>query len=272
MKRLVILAFFCSQLISCHQTAHTDNDSGWVKEPVSNTITVMSYNIKYGSPLGSSVPDLRSIADVIKKNKPDVVFLQEVDKNTTRSGNVDQLALLAAETDMSFYYFGKAIDYQGGEFGLGILSHYPLSDSKTFKLPKIELGNQYVSDRILVTASISIDKTDIIIANTHLALTQANRDIQVPRIKEILSTWDEPIIFAGDLNSKPESSTIQSFIDYGFKKTCITHCYTIPSNDPYKELDYILLKPLEKFQVLSHLVIDNQSSDHLPIMSVLKIK
>src|SRR4051794_36404648 len=39
--------------------------------------------------------DLKRIAKVITDTKPDLVALQEVDKNTTRTGKVDQAAELA---------------------------------------------------------------------------------------------------------------------------------------------------------------------------------
>src|SRR4051812_48094511 len=57
----------------------------------------MTYNIKHGE-----LSSLESIASVIKAQSPDLVALQEVDVLTTRSGKVDQAALLGALTGM--YY------------------------------------------------------------------------------------------------------------------------------------------------------------------------
>ncbi|RAV28422.1 endonuclease/exonuclease/phosphatase family protein [Sinomicrobium soli] len=273
MNRFIILTIlFFLEIVSCHGTHEEIKDPGWEDTADPDTITVMSYNIKYGSPLGSSISDLEAIAGVIEEAKPDVVFLQEVDKNTTRSGNADQLKLLSERTGLSSYFYGRAIDYQGGQTGIGILSRYPLSDPELFKLPRVELGEQYVSYRVLVTADIRVKGKDITIANTHLALTAENREIQVPEIHRILSDSDNPVIFGGDLNARPDSETITSFMEYGYRKTCKTDCFTIPSVEPNRELDYIMFRPENSFEVLSHQVIGNLSSDHLPVVSVLQIK
>lgn len=273
MKNLVValtLLFF--QFQSCGDTVkkYVENENV-ENSATSSKITVMSYNIKYGSPLGSSKSDLSAIAGVINKYKPDVIFLQEVDRNTTRSGDLDQLSVLSEKTGLKSYYYEGAIDYQGGQTGIGILSRFPLTDSKLFKLPRIELGNRYVSYRIMISANIQVKGSKIVVANTHLALTEENRDIQIARIKEILGSSEVPIILGGDFNAKPKSNNIQSLLDFGFNKTCKTDCFTIPSNDPNRELDYIMYKPVESFKLVSHEVIQDQSSDHLPVISVLEI-
>ena len=49
--------------------------------------------------------------------------------------------------------------------------------------------------------------------------------------------------------------------------------FTIPSIDPTRELDYICFRPVEKFEVAEHKVITGtNASDHLPVISTIKIK
>lgn len=272
MNKIIIIVLYCFQFLSCKIVHEDVENPGWEDSTVTDTITVMSYNIKYGSPLGSSTPDLAAIANAIIKSKADIVFLQEVDKNTTRSKKEDQLAILSKKTDLPSYYYAGAIDYQGGQTGIGVLSRYTLSNSKTFKLPRIELENQYVSYRVLITANITVNDTKIIIANTHLALTQENRDLQIPEINNILNSMNHPTILGGDFNAIPTNNTIRTLKEYGFSKTCETNCNTLPSVNPNKEVDYIMYRPHEKFKVLSHEVINDLSSDHLPIVSIIKLK
>ena len=50
-----------------------------------------------------------------------MVLLQEVDRFTRRSGGVDQLGALAAQTGANGHFFAKAIERQGGEYGVGVL-------------------------------------------------------------------------------------------------------------------------------------------------------
>lgn len=271
MRKLIYILFLFGATLNCNEEYHDIEDPGWDDQDVTNTITVMSYNVKYCSPYNSSTPDVDAVAEIIKQAKPDIVFLQELDRNTTRSGKIDQLAQLSGKTNMPYTYYGKAIDYQGGESGVGILSRYSLSDPQTFRLPRVELGDTYVSYRILVRANITVNEKKITIAGTHLELTQENRDLQVPEINRILSSSNYPTILAGDFNATPDNNTMQSFFGYGFKKTCTTGCNTITSNAPNREIDYIIYRPEVKFRIVSHDVIQTLASDHLPIVSVLEL-
>lgn len=65
------------------------------------------------------------MAEVVRTAGADIVLLQEVDRNTVRSGNVDQVAELTRLTGMHAQ-FGKSLDYQGGEYGIAILSRWPI--------------------------------------------------------------------------------------------------------------------------------------------------
>ena len=259
--------------MSCKKTFKDIEDPGWNTGKVNSELTVMSYNVHYCSPKGTvPQPNVDAIAAVISELKADVVFLQEIDKNTLRSGKVDQLAQLSKKTNMPYTYFGKTIDYQGGQTGSGILSRYNLINPQTFPLPRVNPEDgSYVTDRVLITSTIVINERKVTIANTHLELTQENRDLQVIEIERILSTSNYPIIFGGDFNSTSESKTMKSLFDLGFKKTCLKGCNTIPSDAPNREIDFILLRPEAKFEVKSHTVLRTEASDHLPITAVIKV-
>ena len=99
-------------------------------------LVVLTYNIRHG--LGSdNVVDISRAADFINTINPDIVALQEVDKNVLRSGVVDQPAVLANLTGMSVE-FGKGIDYEGGEYGDAILIKHPYSRIGSFPMPGSE--------------------------------------------------------------------------------------------------------------------------------------
>ncbi len=84
------------------------------------------------------MPDVREMtgysvkeyAVFIRKYNPDVVMLQEIDYNTKGIKNQDFTTQLAAELGL-FSVFGKAMDTGGGEYGVAILSKYPLFISIT---------------------------------------------------------------------------------------------------------------------------------------------
>ena len=100
-------------------------------------LKVMTYNIHHCNPpsLPEGQIDVPAIAKVINEAQADLVALQEVDVNTERSGKgKNQARELAKLTGMHFY-FAKAIDHQGGDYGVAVLSKFPLLDSLHLPLP-----------------------------------------------------------------------------------------------------------------------------------------
>jgi len=171
-------------------------------------------------------------------------------------------------------YFGKAIDYGGGEYGVAILSKYPLSDVKNYSLPTaVSTGGER---RTLATAIITFpDGKKIIFASTHLDAQKedTNRMLQIRKIVELLKQENLPVLIAGDFNAIPGSRVI-NVLDSFFTRSCINSCgFTIPVINPNKTIDFIAFSPSDKFSVSSHRVIDEKyASDHLPVRAVIQLK
>ena len=102
-------------------------------EPAARTVRVMVYNIHAGKD-APGVDNLRRVAELVKSTNADLVLLQEVDKGTKRSGNVDQPARLALLSGLNAV-FGSALDYDGGKYGVAILSRWPIIKDTLFHLP-----------------------------------------------------------------------------------------------------------------------------------------
>src|SRR5688500_5929836 len=92
-------------------------------DEASQVVRVLTYNIHHGEGTDRQL-NLERLADVIKSVNPDLVGLQEVDQKTARSKGVDQAARLAELTGLRAI-FGKAMEYQGGGYGLAVLSRWP---------------------------------------------------------------------------------------------------------------------------------------------------
>ncbi|WP_168208832.1 endonuclease/exonuclease/phosphatase family protein [Chitinophaga sp. XS-30] len=280
MKKLMLLTFYAGLSLSCSKSDKAVSSE--YEPPVADTstqkvITVMSYNVRSCIPYvpaGNTTPDVSATADVIRSISPDVVLIQELDIKTTRSYNTDQLAALAGYTGMQYTYFSKASTYQGGDFGIAILSKHKIEFSKTHLLPKLEVPGRYVEQRALCETRITFPGGHTYtVATTHLDLTVENRLAQVPVIDSILSRSSYPVIFGGDLNAVPGSETIDLLDAAAFENTCKTNCFTIPSTGPDRQLDYITIRPAGKFKVVSHQVIGGvTASDHLPVVTVLEMK
>jgi endonuclease/exonuclease/phosphatase family metal-dependent hydrolase len=234
-------------------------------------LSIMTYNIHHANPPSKpNFIDIDAIAAVINREKPDVVMLQEVDVNTGRS-KLNEAVVLAEKTKMNFY-FAKAIDHDGGDYGVAILSRYSLSNGKTHKLPTLEGSNG--EPRVLATANITVNGKQLTIACTHLDAQRSdtNRILQINAIMDILKPETNPVIIAGDLNATPGGTVINT-LDKNFTRSCLQNCaFTIPQVSPTKEIDFIAFKPSMAFSVQSHQVIDEKyASDHLPVLARLVI-
>jgi len=100
---------------------------------VSLSLRILTYNIRHGENMQNKI-DLKAISNVIQENNPDFVALQEVDDKTNRTGGVDQLAYLADSTKM-FYFFSPHREFDGGLYGNGILSKWPIVINYSLPLP-----------------------------------------------------------------------------------------------------------------------------------------
>jgi endonuclease/exonuclease/phosphatase family metal-dependent hydrolase len=268
MKFNYIIVLVVALLSSCSPKVSRQNDSPIV-------LRVMSYNIHHANPPSKSKEgtiDIDAIAKVIGQQSPDMVALQEVDVNTKRSGNMNQAVLLAQKLKMNFY-FAKAIDHDGGDYGVAILSRFPITDPATYKLPKNM--EPKAEQRVLAVGTLEVKKGVFLrFASTHLDAQRNddNRILQVTEITKIVSTEKLPILIAGDLNAIPGSQTVNIF-DSVFTRTCKDCGFTIPVINPNKTIDHIAYKTGNSFRVTSNEVIsETYASDHLPILSVLELK
>ncbi|WP_298740313.1 endonuclease/exonuclease/phosphatase family protein [uncultured Chitinophaga sp.] len=258
---LLIFLFACStnRLATGTETAHTD------------TIKVLTYNIHHANPPSrKDYIDLDAIAKVISQQQPHFVALQEVDVHTGRSGrDVHEAEALAAKTGMHAY-FTKSIPYDGGEYGIAVLSRYPILEGKGYALPSASGSKGEPRALCTVTAALPNGRR-IMMASTHLDVLKpdTNRLLQVREISRILGSAGMPVILAGDFNARPGSAAIR-LLDSSFTRTCNSCPFTIPVDQPNRTIDFITFAPGNAFRVLRHDVIpERYASDHLPVTATL---
>lgn len=225
-------------------------------------LTLMSYNIRNGRGI-DDVCDLGRTAAVIKGQAPEVVAIQEVDSVTARSGNKFVLADLAARTEM-VYTFAPAIDFDGGRYGIGILSREKPISVTRYALPGRE------EQRTIVVAEFG----DYYYACTHLSLTEEDCLASVDLIREITSGANKPFFIAGDFNSTPDSQVIKKLIET-FSILTDTDRPTFPADKPEETIDYIMvLRDSTTIEnVCQTKVIDAPAaSDHRPVLVKVDIR
>lgn len=196
-------------------------------------IRIMSYNIRNAKGL-DNITDYDRISRVILEAGPTVVALQELDSMTVRSQGTYVLEMMGRQTLMHATY-GPAIDFQGGKYGIGILSKEKPLHVCCVPLPGREEA------RALLMAEFAT----YILCCTHFSLTPEDQLLSIPLIEEALQTqtqrWNaqaKPAFLAGDMNSTPDSE-VQQRLARSFSILSNPKSATFPANEPTSCIDYI---------------------------------
>lgn len=222
-----------------------------------NTLRIMSFNIRNGKGL-DDVTDYQRTADAINKACPDVVAVQEIDSMTGRSGQKDVLRELAERTLMHHTY-APAIEYDGGKYGIGMLSK------------EKPLGFRYLSlpGREETRALLIVEFEKYIYCCMHLSLTEEDRMLSLPLIKQEVAAAHKPVFIAGDMNAHPDSEFIKA-LRQDFVWLSNPKQFTFPANKPDETIDYIAAyaKDTTAFARISSRVLDEPvASDHRPVVA-----
>lgn len=234
---------------------------------LAQTITVMSYNIHHGADKDEKL-QLAAMGAFIKASGADIIGLQEVDSVCTRSGGVDQMKELGRITDM-YYAFVRHYAYQGGAYGMGILSRYPITDASNKRMSLLKSKSPSTA---MISALIGISKKkQIRFASAHFALDDSSRKVQAHEAVRYLAADPYPVILTGDLNATPEAPEIQ-YLQSFFTGTDPKQIMTYPAPVATKKIDYILVRKKNLVRVKKHVVPQNSLSDHLPVAATIVVK
>lgn len=229
-------------------------------------LKVLCYNIRFGE-----LASLEELADFIKSQDPDMVALQEVDVKTFRDRaphqhGKDFITELGYRTGMLTAY-AKTIPYADGYYGIGILSKYPLTETKRIILPMPEGAKE---QRAMLLANVELpDGKVFTFVSTHLDYPSSSvRQAQVEALTAALKGNPYPMIVAGDFNAHPDSPEISKGMAEW--KQVTSSDFTIPASGPKAKIDYIFCYPAHTWTVLSASTPKVTLSDHLPVNAVLQ--
>lgn len=229
-------------------------------------LRILAYNIKHGEGM-DGVIDLERAARVIRELDPDIVALQEIDSVVERTSGVDQASRLGELTGM-YSVFGAFFDYQGGRYGMALLSKFPIKSYANHWLPE---GTE---PRTGLAARIQLGESgqEIIVVGIHLYRTPEQRLAQASGLVDIYRDETTPVIMAGDFNSLPDSEVLTLLKQYWHVPDKGEDRLTYPSDVPLREIDYIMYRPADCFDVVEHRVIHEPLvSDHRPVLIELRI-
>lgn len=245
-------------------------------------VRVMTYNTHHGANRAGEW-NIEAIAETIEDAQPDVVALQEVDRNWgDRSGRLDQPAWYAERLGMHVHYVPNlvveptAAGAHAAEYGLAVLSRWPLS------APGHRLyEGDYAEPRGLVASLVSVGGSEapdgggrtLRIINTHLSVRSSAA--RASEIHQLLSYADSeadlPTVVAGDFNALTRAKALSAMrasygdawdVGLGFPATLPS-----PLGLPGRRIDYLWTN--RRLRAVRTSVIRSRASDHYALVSDL---
>lgn len=247
--------------------------------PRKGDLRIMTFNIAHSRGLAPfqllltqsrAKKNLDKIARLLNYYDPDVVALQEVDKDSSWNGRFDNLAYLAKKAGYPHYDYVlncRRSKWPKCNYGNGILSKYPLKNIEPFTF-----GPPIIGQKGFLYCEIEIKKRTLPLVNVHLDYkTSSNRRKEAGKMVKYLRQKKTLPLIVGDFNGDETGTALPYLIKnlgYSAKNLYPKKGFTFSVYWPNKRIDHFLLP--------SYLTVENchilkaSLSDHRPVMMDLK--
>ncbi len=234
-------------------------------------LTLLSFNVRSARGDVEDTPryddaNLDQLVALIEELRPDAVLLQEVDRGVARSRRVDQFEVVRSASGMQGA-FARTVDYQGGRFGIAVLTRHEIVATNRVRLPR--LGGK--EPRALQHLRIRLEGgAEIDLFNTHVDPRPVSRDRQIDLILGHTSRLARgPAILAGDFNAAPGSTPLAG-VAATWNDAAVragSPAPTYPARDPAVRVDYVFYRG-EGLELHSFTTLDARGiSDHRPLLA-----
>src|SRR5258708_6460603 len=236
----------------------------------SATLLVTTYNIYVGVGMDKKL-DLARVAAVINAQHPDLVGLQEVDRGVTRTQRIDEIAELAKLTRID-YAFAFNLHYQGGQYGVAILSRSPIraTDHRLYQ------NTREAERRGFIRAEVIVNGRVLNFVTTHLDYQYDDgRLFEAEQLLRALKDVKGPLIVIGDFNDIPAGRAYQlmryQFGDAWIESRGADQGFSCPTDKPAKRIDYIFIRSTDRMRAKRAWIVNSEASDHVPVVVDLEI-
>lgn len=205
--------------------------------------------------------DPARLAEAVRLLDPDVLALQEVDRDQPRSQLADLTAVAAAAmgaissrfaaalvgTPGSTWIAGTEDDVPGtAAYGIALLSRYPVRSWQVAQLPRIpfrfplylpeprKVVVVHEEPRAVVTGHFDTPDGPLVVANTHLSYVPGWGRHQLRHIRRRLAGVAGPVVLMGDLNMSGAAPAQVT----GYRP--LAQHPTFPLDTPTRQIDHIL--------------------------------
>jgi endonuclease/exonuclease/phosphatase family metal-dependent hydrolase len=231
----------------------------------------MTYNIHVGIGMDKKL-DLQRIAGVINKERPDLVGLQEVDRGVQRTQRIDEIAELARLTRMD-YAFAFNLAYQGGQYGVAILSRFPIKSTEHRLFKNLREAERRGSLRV----EVIVRGRRLNFVTTHLDYQHADgRLFEAQQLLATLKDLKDPLIVVGDFNDEPSGQTYQlmrdSFADAWIGGRGSGEGFSYPADKPAKRIDFIFTRSTDQIRTKRTWIVQTLASDHIPVVADFELR
>ena len=228
---------------------------------------LLTYNIHKG--VGSDRRyRLERIIEVIQAQEPDLVCLQEVDRNVRRSRFHDQPSLLAHHLDARAYLYQLNVPHRDGGYGNLILSRWPFRSEC-----RLSIRHRRRKPRGAQMVVVETPLGPLHLINWHLGLREKERRWQATHLlghSSFLEFAHLPTLIAGDYNDWRNTLGKHHFAHHGFEQA------TAPIRRFRSFPAFLAVAALDKVYYRGELAIHHAgivrtplarlASDHLPLV------
>ena len=218
---------------------------------------------------------LGEMAKAVGQENPDLVFLSEALRECGPCP-VNHVATLADMLGMHASAFGENYNFGLPFFriigGNAILSRWPiepvanpdLSGRRPFYVTK--------NNRRALWCRIRVAGRPLLIAALHNdSFDKHNNAVQAAHIVDFAKAHGERnVLLAGDFNCLPTWVSMETYKNSELFNGEWDGPFTFPAEKPKRTIDYILGP--KDWDVVEHRVIESQASDHLPVLTVFRVK
>ena len=225
-----------------------------------DSIKIMSYNIQQGYNEDGN-KNFEGQLKVIKEEDPDIIGLVESDFCRISSGNSDIVRLIANELNLYSYYGPKTVT---GNFGLALLSKYPIKNAKTLYMYSI--GEQTAT----IEAEIDIKGETYNIYITHLG--NYEDPSQRSQLITVLNRLEnkENVILMGDFNFESDTNR------YNISVEELNDCWELAGDDDGgfdmdDRIDYIFVSDDLSDDIEECNYLGGKNSDHPAVTAEIDV-
>jgi endonuclease/exonuclease/phosphatase family metal-dependent hydrolase len=222
----------------------------------------MTWNIHGGRLIGGRC-DLRRVVRYVRRHKPDIVALQEVDSR--RKGNVSEPAFEFLTGALGNHMAdARLITAPDGDYGHALISRWPMTG-----IARHDVSLEGREPRAAIETNIETPFGPLHVVSVHLGLSLQERRHQAALLAKLSRSGPERSILLGDFNDWLWRGSVQETLARCTSKR--THHHTFPAFMPLLPLDRIYCRPAS---LLVRSWTDRsawRASDHLPVIADLRM-